>query len=404
MKFQIKLHWQILMGIILGIVFGIVFPNIVPYFEWIGIIFINALKMIVVPLILTSIVSGISSIGNSSYLGRLSFKTILYYLFTSLLALFTGLFFVNLFHPGAPGILNIPVGNGIETEKSLIDTLVGIIPTNIFEAFQNNNHMLSIIFLAMLFGIFITKLKDKSRILLQNIFDSLFELMMKITMFIMRFAPLGIFALIAQSVSNQDNIGLLMQSLGKFTVTCLLALTFHFFITLPVLLLIFARINPLKHFRAMIIPLLTAFSTASSNATLPLTIQEIENKSKVSNKISSFTLPLGATINMDGTALYELVVAIFIAQALGIELSFIKQFIIITTALLASIGTAGIPMASYTTMAIIFTAIGLPIETIAIVLPVDRILDMCRTATNVWSDTCCTVIIAKSEKEDIYTD
>jgi len=400
---KIKLHWQILIGMFLGVIYGIYLKDYIKYIDWIGTIFIRALQMIVVPLVLTSLITGVSNIESSSKLGRLGLKTMLYYFSTSLLALMTGLFMVNLFHPGIKDSIAIPGADSIEfTEKTFKDTLIEIVPTNFFDVFHTNNQLLSVIFIALIFGIFITKLNEKPKLTLLNFFNSFFELIMKVTLFIMKFAPIGIFSLIATSISQQENIGLVAETLGKFFITCLGALGFHFFITLPLLIFLFLRINPFKHFRAMTIPLLTAFSTASSNATLPLTMEEIESKSKVSNKVSSFTLPLGATINMDGTALYELVVVVFISQIMGQDLSFTQQFILVSTALLASIGTAGIPMASLTTMAIILTALNLPLAAIAIILPVDRPLDMCRTATNVWSDSCGAVIIAKSEGEKVY--
>ena len=227
--------------------------------------------------------------------------------------------------------------------------------------------------------------------------------MMKITLFIIRLAPLGIFGLVAVIAAEQSAGYTLFISLGKYVLTVITGLLFHTLITLPLILLIVGKINPLKHYKAMATPLITAFSTASSNATLPVTMEAVEDKAGVSNRISGFTLPLGATINMDGTALYELVVAGFVAQIYGIDLTFGQQFILVTTALLASIGTAAIPMASLVTMTIIFSAVGLPFEAVALILPVDRPLDMLRTATNVFSDTCGASIIAASEGEKIHT-
>jgi Na+/H+-dicarboxylate symporter len=261
--------------------------------------------------------------------------------------------------------------------------------------------MLSIIFFALLVGIFITRLKGEQRNLLTGIFSAFFELMMKITLFIIRLAPFGIFGLVAVIAAEQTASRELVAGLGKYMLTVVFGLFFHLLVTLPLILMIVGRVNPLKHYRAMALPLITAFSTASSNATLPVTIETVEARAGVSNRISGFVLPLGATVNMDGTALYELVVAGFIAQIYGIDFSFGQQFIVVATALLASIGAAAIPMGSLVTMSIIFTAIGLPLEAVALILPLDRPLDMLRTTTNVFSDTCGTVIIASSEGETL---
>ena len=227
--------------------------------------------------------------------------------------------------------------------------------------------------------------------------------MMKLTMFIIKFTPLGILGLVAGIVAEQagdiDALLSIFGRLGIYMITVLLALIIHGTITLPLILKFVGKVNPIKHFNALRIPLLTAFSTSSSSATLPLTMEAVEHNSGVSNKITSFTLPLGATINMDGTALYECVAAMFIAQAYGVELSVFQQVIVVVTALLASIGAAGIPMAGLVMMTIILSAVGLPLEGIGLILAVDRILDMCRTTINVWSDSCGAVVIAKSEGE-----
>ena len=400
---KIALHWQILIAIIAAVTFGSLLPKQVGYIEWMGTIFIRALKMIVVPMVLCSLVSGISGAGGEGKLGRLGVKTIIYYLSTSLLAILTGLFLVNIIGPGKgiTGILSSAGETPVVTPKPFQDTLVEIIPTNIFEAFTLNDAMLSVIFFAILTGIYITKLKDRHRNQLTGFFNAFFELMMKITLFVMRLAPFGIFGLVASVMAEQSINNELFTSLGKYLLTVVAGLLFHNLVTLPLILFFVARINPIRHYKAMATPLVTAFSTASSNATLPVTIEAIENNAGVSNRISGFTLPLGATVNMDGTALYELVVAGFAAQIYGIDLSFGQQFIMVTTALLASIGTAAVPMASLATMSIIFSAVGLPFEAVALILPVDRPLDMLRTATNVFSDTCGAVTIAKSEGEPV---
>jgi len=375
----------------------------IKYISWFGFIFLKALKMIIIPLILMSIISGIANIGSAGNLGRLGLKTLLYYLMTSTAAIIVGLIFVNTIKPGIG--IDKSYGSNIEipeqTSHSLSDTLLNIIPENIFEAFVNNQ-MLSIIFFAILFGFFVTRINTKSRLLLTDFFNAGFEVMMKITMFIILFTPFGVFGLVAEAVADQA--GQLMKFfsiLGMYTITVLTALLFHALIILPILLKFIAKVSPWAHFKAMRAALLTAFSTSSSGATLSLTMESVENKSGVSNKISGFTLPLGATINMDGTALYEAVAALFIAQAYGFDLGLTEQIIIVVTGLLVSIGAAGIPMAGLFMITIILTAVDLPLAGVALILPVDRILDMFRTSVNVWSDSCGAVIVAKSEGEKL---
>ena len=399
---KFPLHLQIIVSIVLAIIFGIFLPNHVRLIEWMGNIFLRALKMIVVPLVFASLVSGVTHIGSEGNLGRLGLKTLLYYFSTSLIAIITGLILVNIFHPGAGAepLVNIPNDNLNLEPKPVMETLIEIVPTNIFEALTGGN-MLSIILFALLFGIFITRIKTDYRSHLETFFTAVFEVMMKITLFIIRFAPLGIFAIVAGVVAETADLTELALRLGKFMLVVILGLAIHSGLTLPLILKFIGKLNPLKHFRSVRTALLTAFSTASSNATLPLTLEEIEENAGVSNKISSFTLPLGATINMDGTALYELVVVGFVAQLYGIELSIGQQLVVVLTALLSSIGTAGVPMASYVTMSIIFTAVGLPFEAIALILPIDRPLDMLRTCVNVLGDTVGAATIASSEGETL---
>lgn len=374
----------------------------VKYVSWMGDLFIRALKMLIIPLILSSLISGITSIGSGSNLGRLGLKTLTYYVSTSFFAILTGQVLVNFFRPGVGANINFiqEVEGLVEKQKSFLDILIGIVPDNIMQAMVEND-MLSIIFFAIIFGFFITKISARYQEVLNDFFTAVFEVMMKVTLFVIRFTPFGIFGIIAKTVADQEDLGGLMASMGLYMLTVILALGIHASLTLPLIVKYIGRANPLKHFRNMTTPLLTAFSTSSSGATLPLTIQAVEDNSGVSNKISSFTLPLGATVNMDGTALYECIAAIFIAQAYGVELTFIQQIIIVFTALLASIGAAAIPMAGLVMITVILTAVGLPLEGVGLILAVDRILDMFRTATNVWSDSCGAVVIAKSEGEQL---
>jgi len=399
---NLALYWQILIAFALSVLYGLFFSEHVHLVAWMGDIFIKALKMIIIPLIFTSIISGIANVGSGDNLGRLGFKTIAYYLSTSTAALFTGLVIVNIFKPGVGadlGFANQVEGLGVAKE-SFGSTLMNIVPDNLFVAMVENQ-MLSIIFFAMLMGFFITKTKEKSQKILLGFFDSLFELIMKITLFVIRFTPYGIFGIVAKQIAENNDLGELFSRLGLFMLVVILALFIHAFIVLPIVLKTIGRVSPIKHFNAMRTPLITAFSTSSSNATLPLTMNAVKKNSGVSTKISSFTLPLGATVNMDGTALYELVAAMFIAQAYGIELTFTEQIIGVLTGLLASIGAAGIPMAGLVMISVVLSAMGLPLEGVGLILAVDRLLDMFRTTVNVWSDSCGAVIIAKSEGEKL---
>ncbi len=371
------------------------------WIEWMGIAFLNALKMLIIPLILTSIISGMTKIGSGKSIGRLGFKTFGYYILSSLLAIGVGLFFVNLIQPGKNSTISfVEEVEGLgEISGSFGQILLDIIPENIFLAMVNGD-VLPIIFFGILVGFFTTQLMQKQRESLTLLFDSLFELMMKITMFVIRFTPLGVFAIVAKVVAEHSDLLSLMQQMGWYMLTVILALSVHSMISLPLLLRFLGKANPRKHFMAMRTPLLTAFSTSSSGATLPLTMSAVEKKAGVSNKISSFTLPLGATINMDGTALYECVAALFIAQIYGQDITIAQQFLVVFTALIASIGAAAIPMAGLVMITVVLSVIGIPLEGVGLIIAVDRILDMFRTTVNVWSDSCGAVIIAKSEGEE----
>lgn len=403
-QMKLKLHWQILIALVIGGFLGYLSRQlgfeefVTDKIAVLGTIFLRALRMIIVPLIISSIISGVTSIGSAQNLGRMGLKTFSYYITTSLLAICIGLVLVNLIRPGIGaevGLMATPEELAANVQK-LGDTLLGIIPTNPVEA-MTRGEMLPIIFFSLMFGFFITRAKDPYRSQLTDLFNGIFDVMMKLTQFIILFTPIGVFALIAQTVATT---GLdVVFPLAKYMITVTSGLLIHATISLPLLLFLVAGINPLAHFKAMSSALVTAFSTSSSSATLPLTISCVENNAGASNKTTSFVLPLGATINMDGTALYECVAAMFIAQVYGIELSLTQQFVVVLTALLASIGAAGVPMAGLVMVVIVLKAVGLPLEGVGLILAVDRILDMLRTSVNVWSDSCGTVIIARSEKE-----
>ncbi len=400
---KLKLHWQILIALVIAVIYGLFLTDYVSYVGWMGDLFLRGLRMIIVPLILTSIISGVANIGDAHNLGRLGLKTFAYYITTSFFAIITGLVLVNIIQPGVGADLGLKseVPELAATSGDLGDIIMRMVPTNIFDALASAD-MLAIIFFSILIGYFITRVNEKYKIMFTDFFNGGFEVMMKLTHFIIKFTPLGILGIVAGVVAEQaDNLMNLIGSLGLYMAAVLLGLIIHAFITLPLIIKFIAKVNPRLHARAMSAPLLTAFSTSSSSATLPLTLDAVENNSGVSNKVTSFVLPLGATVNMDGTALYECVAAMFIAQAYGIELGFLMQMVVVMTALLASIGAAGIPMAGLVMISVILSAVGLPLEGIGLILAVDRILDMCRTTVNVWSDSCGAVTIAKSEGETL---
>lgn len=398
---KIKLHWQILIAFVIAVFIGIYAPASAKYVSWMGDIFLRGLKMVIVPLIFASIISGVTSIGSGKSLGRIGLKTISFYITTSLLAILTGLFLVNLIKPG----IGVEMGfsedvSGLTTVSGkLSDILTRMIPENIIDSMAKGD-ILPVIFFAVLFGFFITQTDEKYRLPLVNFFEGMFEVMMKVTMLIIRFVPLGILGIVTREVvKNSEQLVNLAGSMAVYMLTVILALIIHSSISLPMIVRFFGKARPLQHFKNMSTPLITAFSTASSSATLPLSMEAVEHRSGVSNKITSFTLPLGATINMDGTALYECVAALFIAQVYGVELTVIQQGIVVLTALLASIGAAGIPMAGLVMITIVLSAVNLPLEGVGLIISVDLILDMMRTTVNVWSDSCCAVTIARSEGE-----
>jgi proton glutamate symport protein len=420
--FKLKLHWQILIALILAVIagslagtdaglFGLRFYAV---FDFIGTLFLNALKMLIVPLVMSSIIVGIAGIGSGGAFGKLGLKTLAYYLTTTLFAVLVGLIVVNMVAPGmvdgepAKHLVGLSQDTSDVAAKvagkgagDLVGVFLRMVPTNVVAA-AANGQMLGLIFFSLLFGFFMTKIEETYAESLYKFWQGMFQVMMKITDWVMKFAPVGVFGLVAKVVASTGYSAFV--PLAWFFVSVLAGLAIHFFVVLPLLLLLVGRVHPLRHYRAMAPALLTAFSTSSSAATLPLTMECVEKNAGVSNRISSFVLPLGATVNMDGTALYECVAAMFIAQAYGIELGFVQQFTIVVMALVTSIGVAAIPSASLVAIAIILAAIGLPVEAIGLILAVDRVLDMCRTSVNVFSDSCGAVIIARRTGEaDVLT-
>lgn len=413
---KLKLHWQILLGLVLGVLLGFLTGEAGSLFgvrffavyTFVGALFLNALKMLVVPLIVSSIVIGIAGIGQSDALGRLGLKTLGYYVLTSFLAVVVGLSVVNLIQPGvvdgnAAEVFGLQADSGAlaarfadKDTSDIVEIFLRMIPTNVIEA-ASAGQMLGLIFFSLLYGFFMTRIDAPYRDAQFHFFNGLFQIMIQITNLVMKFAPIGVFALVAKTVASTGLDAFI--PMAKFFVTVVLALGIHFFVTLPLLLRFLGRVSPSRHYRAVSTAQLTAFSTASSSATLPITMECVEKNAGVSNRTSSFVLPLGATVNMDGTALYECVVVLFIAQAYGIEMGLATQLVVVLLALTTSIGVAGIPAASLVAIAIILSAVGLPLEGIGLVLAVDRLLDMMRTTVNITSDSCGAVIIAKSEGE-----
>lgn len=399
---KIELHWQILIALFLAVIFGYFFPSGVKYVSWMGTIFLRALNMVIIPLIFSSIISGVTNMGETENLKRLSLKTISYYMLTSTLAILSGLFIINLIKPGSGADLGFTESiNGLAGESiSVEDFFSRLVPENIIDSMAQGD-ILPVIFFAILFGFFITTTKSKYKSVLSIFFEGVFEVMMKITLLIIKFAPYGIFGIVATEVAqNSDKLANIAGSLSIYALSVVAGLLFHALITLPLIVRFIGKAKPYSHLRNMFTPLLTAFSTSSSSATLPLTMNAVENNSGVSNKISSFTLPLGATINMDGTALYECMAAMFIAQVYGVDLTFTQQVFLVAVTLLTSIGVAGIPMASLIMIVVVLGTMGLPAEGIGLILAVDRPLDMLRTSVNVWSDSCGAVVIARTEKEE----
>ena len=399
-----QLHWQILIAMAVGIGAGVIGGEpLADNVEWLGQLFMRLLRMVIVPLVFTSIVAGVASVGSGRAVGRLFSKTLGYYVLTSMLAITTGLILVNLFRPGEKTDVASAIQADmpdIRTPSSPVDILMDIVPANVFEA-AAGSQMLAVIFFSIILGLAIVGLPEKPQTTLRNFFDAAFQAMMKITTGVIMTAPLGVFGLIATLVGRTgfETFG----ALGLYMFVLALGLTIHLFVALPMVLFFLGRINPIIHFRNMIEPLVTAFSTASSGATLPVTMRTVETRVGVSSRVSSFTLPMGATINMDGTALYECLGAIFIAQALGVSLGFTDQVVVVFTALLASIGAAAIPSAGLVVIFIVLEAVGLtgagPAFIVGAMLAIDRPLDMFRTAVNVYSDSCGAAIIARSEGE-----
>ncbi|HVR28665.1 MAG TPA: dicarboxylate/amino acid:cation symporter [Thermoanaerobaculia bacterium] len=408
MIWKLALHWQVFIGMIAGAAVALLAPDLAPAAATLGTIFMRLLRMVIVPLIFTSIVSGVAGIGDPRSLGRLGAKTLAYYLCTSLFAILVGLVLANGIRPGAQ--LHPPEGvvispDQIERPGSLAEILIRMIPENPIQA-ASEGDILGLIFFALAFGLAIMFLPERGRTFLTEAFQTAFEAMMKLTGGLIRLAPLGVLGLIAGAISTMG-FGVFAQ-VAKYMLTVALGLSFHFFVVLPALYFLLTRRSPVAHWRAMVAPMQLAFSTSSSSATLPVTMNTVERKAGVSNKVASFVLPLGATVNMDGTALYECAGVLFIAQALDVGLTVGQQAMVVLTALLASIGAAGIPSAGLVMIFIVLEAVNLSnpaaFALVGVMLAVDRPLDMFRTMVNVTSDTVGAAVIAQSEGETLRYD
>ncbi|MBS0649117.1 MAG: dicarboxylate/amino acid:cation symporter [Verrucomicrobia bacterium] len=385
-----------------SVIFGI---SYIKLFGFLGQLFLNALTLLVVPLVGSSIVNGISQMGKDQSFRRLGAKTFFFYILTTFLAVLTGLLMVNLIKPGtymtAPAassatapLLSAAPQNHMEV---LGQIFLKLIPINVFEAASQGN-MLGIIFFALLFGFALAKIESNASDHVMNVIKGIFYTLMRMTHFLMKAMPLGVFFLVTKAIAMRG-LGSI-ESLLYFFMTVLVGLAAFMFIILPLFLRIMG-LNPWRHLRAMAPALLTAFSTSSSAATLPITMDCVEKRAGVSNRICSFVVPLGTSINLSGSALYECVAVLFIAQVFGFEMSILHQAIIVILSLLTSMGVAGIPSGSLVAILIILNAMGFPAEGLALILPVDRILDMCRTTVNVFSDASCAVLVAHTEGEKV---
>lgn len=420
-----KLHWQIIIGLVLGLVFGVVAAVqgwgtftanwIAPF----GVIFLNLLKLIAVPLILASLITGVASLSDLKKLSRIGGKTIAIYLTTTVIALSIGLMIVNVMQPGKTvpeemrtrleatyegDVASRTEIAGEAAERGPLQPLVDMVPGNLFDSASDNSNMLQVVFIAIFFGIGLLMIPREKAEPLIVFFDALNTLIIRLVEMIMYLAPLGVFALLADTITTiaQDNAAQILELLAALAYYCIavvLGLAVMVFVVYPVILRLFSRRKVGTFFSGIAPAQLVAFSTSSSGATLPVTMECAEKNLGVSEEVSSFVLPLGATINMDGTALYQAVAAVFIAQVLGMDLTLVQQLNLILLAVLASIGTAAVPSAGIVMLVIILEAFSIPASGIALILGVDRPLDMLRTVNNITGDAMVATVVAATEDE-----
>ncbi|KFZ37110.1 sodium:dicarboxylate symporter [Shewanella mangrovi] len=414
-KRKLGLTGKILIAMVTGFLFGWLLRELAPDSQFVkdyisdgvlhvvGTIFVNCLKMLVVPLVFVSLVCGTCSLSDPSKLGKLGGKTLAFYLFTTAIALTVAISAAVIFHPGEGGQLTANLSYDAKEAPGLADVLISMVPTNPIKAMTDGN-MLQIIIFAVIFGFAVSHIGERGR-RVAALFEDLNEVIMKVVTLVMSLAPYGVFALIAK-LSLTLGVDKL-KDVAMYFFLVLAVLIFHGVVVYPVLLKLFSGLNPLMFLRKMRDVQLFAFSTASSNATLPVTMETAEHRMGVNNRVASFTLPLGATINMDGTAIMQGVATVFIAQVYSVHLGFGDYVSVVITATLASIGTAGVPGVGLIMLAMVLKQVGLPVEGIAMIIGVDRLLDMVRTAVNVTGDMVATVIVGKSEKDfslEVYND
>lgn len=413
---KLALHWKIVIGMVLGLLFGLLMKNlemkgiVVDWVKPFGTIFINLLKMIAVPLIVVSLIVGLSDLKDISKLSKLGGRTVVLYLFTTITAVSIGLVLANVIKPGSfineesrKSLLENFAGDAAQkielAEKAKssgpLQPLVDIVPENFFLALSDNGSMLQVILFAILMGVGLILIDEKKSKPVVDFFKGMNDVIMKIIDLIMMASPIGVFALMAALMVEIPDFSTL-EALGIYALTVILGLLLMTFVLYPTLLLTFAKVNPVRFFKAIAPAQLLAFSTSSSAATLPVTMECVTEKLGVDEEVSSFVLPLGATVNMDGTSLYQAVAAIFIAQAMGIPLDLQTQLMIIVTATLASIGSAAVPSAGMVMLVIVLGQAGIPEAGLALIFAIDRPLDMCRTVVNVTSDASVATIVAKS--------
>ncbi|MBJ10530.1 MAG: dicarboxylate/amino acid:cation symporter [Flavobacteriales bacterium] len=417
MRKKIALHWKIIIGMVLGVLYGLLASRLAwveftsDWIKPLGTIFVNLLKLIAVPLVFASLIKGVASLSDISKLSRIGGKTIAIYLISTVIAVSIGLILVNVVKPGdgfdkgsVSKTEQIEEGTNKKIaaaeevkEEGPLQFLIDIVPTNIFESASNNRNMLQVIFFAILFGIAMVMLPNEKISHVKGFFNGINDIILQIVDMIMISAPYGVFALLAGLVVDFGASAELFIALAKYSATVIVGLLFMIFAVYPFILSVFTKVKYLDFFKGISPAQMLAFSTSSSAATLPVTMERCEEHIGVSEEVSSFVLPLGATINMDGTSLYQAVAAVFIAQAFSIDLDMGQQLTIVLTATLASIGAAAVPGAGMVMLVIVLGAIGVPTEGLALIFGVDRLLDMLRTVVNVTGDATVATVVASSE-------
>lgn len=409
---KLALHWQMGIALILGATLGFIFCD--SYSAWgnvingIGDIFLHAINMIVIPLVFLSTVLGISTMTDSKSMGRIAVKTFLYFIVTAVLAAVVGVIVTDVLRPGyGTHKAEVDAGGILETAQAtesstLMDKIVDIVPSNIFEAFSSGN-ILPIIFFSLLLGYFITKIHANRQAIINNVFESLNDAIMALTNFIIRFAPLGIFAIVMALVGKQaSDIGALKEcfrNFAFFVIVVWISLIVMGGIVLPIMVGLMAKVSPIKHLKQIYSALMVAFSTSSSYSALPLIISDAKEKMGVSNNIASFTVPLGITFNKIGTIVYECVAVIFVAQAVGMDLTAAQQVSLIGASIVTVLGAPSVPMAGVITLAVLLAAMGLPTDYIGMFMAIDILCDMPKTLLNAYSVSCSAIIVARSEGE-----